>query len=116
MAKVIFNADTEILGNLKLTNVPNALGDFLTLDAQGNVRFRTAAQVGIEFTSTDKNYIHEQVASSSVWNIAHNLGKFASIIVVDSAKTVLLGQIEYIDINNVTLTFNSAFTGYAYFN
>ena len=65
---------------------------------------------------SDKNYVHNQIASSNTWNIANNLNKFASVSVVDSAGSVVIGEITYVDANNVTLTFSAAFSGKAYLN
>jgi len=61
-------------------------------------------------------FIFDQVAASTTWNIQHNLGKFPSITVIDTANTVVTGEYTYIDNNNVTLTFSAAFAGKAYLN
>ena len=61
-------------------------------------------------------FIFDQVAASTTWNIQHNLGKFPSITVIDTANTVVTGEYTYIDNNNVTLTFSAAFAGTAYLN
>tara|TARA_R110001592_G_scaffold6651_1_gene35817 strand:- start:114 stop:851 length:738 start_codon:yes stop_codon:yes gene_type:complete len=66
--------------------------------------------------ATDKTFIFDKVTPGTVWNVAHNLAKFPSITVIDSANTVVTGQYTYIDNNNVTLTFSAAFTGKAYLN
>ena len=57
-----------------------------------------------------------QVTPASTWNIQHNLGKFPSITVIDTAKTVVNGEYTYVDNNNVTLKFSAAFAGIAYLN
>ena len=64
----------------------------------------------------DKTFEFDKVTPGTVWNINHNLAKFPSITVIDSANTVVTGQYTYIDNNNVTLTFSVAFTGKAYLN
>jgi hypothetical protein len=64
----------------------------------------------------DKTYTHNQGLPSAIWTIAHGLDKKPSVMVVDTANTVVIGQIEYIDNNNITLTFNGSFSGYAYIN
>lgn len=64
----------------------------------------------------DKTYIHNQMASSAIWNIAHNLGKMPSITVVDTADSVVIGEVDYIDNNNLVLTFAFPFSGMAYLN
>ena len=77
----------------------------------------TAAELD-EFASGsgDKFYPYEQMAPATTWSINHNLGKFPSVTVVDSAGTVVGGDVTYNDANNVTLTFTAAFSGKAYLN
>lgn len=64
----------------------------------------------------DSNYIHVQSTASSDWSITHNLGKYPSITVVDSAGTIVYGTCEYINVNSVEVHFNGAFSGKAYLN
>lgn len=52
----------------------------------------------------------------SVWNINHGMGKRPSVTVIDTAGSVVQGEITYIDDNNLTLTFSAAFKGTAYLN
>ena len=61
-------------------------------------------------------YIYEQGVAASVWEINHNMGKFPSVTVVDSAGSQVIGAVEYKDINNLEITFNSSFSGKAYLN
>lgn len=58
--------------------------------------------------------IYQQTNSSNVWTIAHNLNRFPSVIVVDSAGSKVEGDIDYIDANNVRVTFGNAFAGTVY--
>ena len=64
----------------------------------------------------DLNFIYTQSTPSATWNITHNLGKFPSVSVVDSANTQVYGNVDYIDDNSLTLTFTGAFSGKAYLN
>ena len=66
--------------------------------------------------SKDKHYRHVQGLSANVWNIAHGLNKFPAVVVKDSAGTIVIGEIDYVDNNNLTLTFSGAFSGEAYLN
>jgi hypothetical protein len=61
-------------------------------------------------------YIHNQQQSTSSWEIEHNLNRFPSVEVVDSAGSVVIGNIIYVDENNITITFSAPFTGKAYLN
>jgi hypothetical protein len=66
--------------------------------------------------SGDKSYTHHQLAPSTVWTVAHNLGKYPAVEVVDSGGTVVEGDIAYLDANTLTLTFSVQFGGVAYCN
>ena len=64
----------------------------------------------------DKNYVHDQGTASNVWTINHNLGKYPSITVFDSAGTQVEGEVVFTDLNNLTITFNGGFSGTATLN
>ena len=61
-------------------------------------------------------YIHEQGLASDIWEINHNLNKWPSITVVDSAENVVMGDEQYIDNNTLVIRFNNSFKGKAYLN
>jgi len=64
----------------------------------------------------DANFVHSQGVAAAQWVINHNLAKKCSVTVVDSAGTVVIGQITYNSDNQVTLDFEAAFSGKAFFN
>ena len=64
----------------------------------------------------DKNYIHLQNTASNTWIINHNLNKYPAIAVVDSAGSEVVGDVEYIDTNNLRIKFKGAFKGKATLN
>lgn len=59
-------------------------------------------------------HVHTQGTASSTWTINHDLGGYPSVMVVDSAKTVVFGEISYTSTSQVVVNFSSAFSGYAY--
>lgn len=63
-----------------------------------------------------KTYIFEQAIPSATWNITHNLGKYPSVTVVDSAGEAVIITPTYIDENSLTLDFGAEFSGKAYLN
>lgn len=71
-------------------------------------------------TSTWKNraveYTHTQSVASNTWTINHNLGKYPSVMVVDSAGSVVIGDISYVTINQIIVYFSGTFSGKAYLN
>lgn len=64
----------------------------------------------------DKFFTHSQQVASSQWNIEHNLNKFPSVAVVDSANNWVMGEIQYINSNNLIIFFTAPFSGKAYLN
>ena len=61
-------------------------------------------------------YIHDQSSPSTTWVITHNLGKYPSVTIVDSANSEIIGEVNYSNTNSLTLTFSAAFSGKAYIN
>lgn len=53
----------------------------------------TPAQLGI---TDDRHHTHKQAQAAKVWTVAHNLGKRPAVTVVDSAGTVVIGEVDYI--------------------
>lgn len=64
----------------------------------------------------DKSYTFNQISSKEVWKIPHGLGKYPSVTVVDSGGNEVIGDIKYVDSNNVELRFIGGFSGVAYLN
>ena len=64
----------------------------------------------------DKTFVFTQAVPSATWSITHNLNKFPSVSVVDTANTQVFTIADYIDTNTLTLTFSAAFAGKAYLN
>jgi hypothetical protein len=64
----------------------------------------------------DRHYVHVQLAPSSVWIVDHSLGKFPAVTVVDSAGTVVVGDVDYQSESRIIITFSAPFSGKAYLN
>lgn len=65
-------------------------------------------------TVLTRRYVHTQPFVSSAWVINHNLNGKPSVTVVDSADTVVIGEVTYNSNSQVTVTFTAPFSGYAY--
>lgn len=89
-----------------LNNKPSINGVVL----EGN---KTTEELLIE---GDKFFSFLQMSPAEEWRIEHNLHKFPAVTVVDSGGTCVVGDTEYIDEDNVKITFQSAFAGKAYLN
>jgi hypothetical protein len=101
MRNIIGNKDSElIISDGKVLNNFNILGTL------------TAAN----FPDADKSFIFEQQIPSASWTIVHNLNKFPSVVVIDSAGSIVVGEISYTSLNQIILNFSSGFSGKAYLN
>lgn len=72
----------------------------------------TVVNVGTSF----QNYVFTQSSPSATWNITHNLGRRPSVTVVDSAGSVVIGEVTYTSDNALTIRFSAGFSGQAYLN
>lgn len=70
----------------------------------------------IEAVKKGTTYIHYQTVASTKWEIPHNMGRFPSVTVVDSAGTEVEVAVTYNDKNNCTLEMSAPFKGTAYLN
>lgn len=65
---------------------------------------------------SDLSYAHEQASASDLWTIVHNLGKYPSVTVVDSANDECEGSVNHISPNQLVISFSAAFSGRAFLN
>lgn len=95
---------------------PNTLtiGTVTTGDPAASITGISPNQVlNLVFPATGR-YIHTQATPATTWTINHALGGYPTVSVVDSAKTVVYGEITYISTSQIVVNFSSAFSGYAY--
>ena len=113
----ISNDQKQLVGQMGVVNATsnnyNDLSNKPSINDVILVGNKTGAELGIV---NDKNFVYVQATSSDIWEITHNLNKYPAVTVVDSGGSVVVGEIVYIDKNNVRITFASAFSGKAYFN
>lgn len=60
------------------------------------------------------SYTHTQSSASSTWTINHNLGYYPSVSVVDSGDNLVVGDVNYLSVNTVSVSFSASFGGKAY--
>ena len=113
----ISNDQKQLVGQMGVVNATsnnyNDLSNKPSINGVILVGNKTGAELGIV---NDKNFVYVQATSSDIWEITHNLNKYPAVTVVDSGGSVVIGEIVYIDKNNIRITFASAFSGKAYFN
>lgn len=135
MADVVFRAGTRAQYNALETYDNNTL--YWITDTQEVFKGATLFGIGAEATSAaagllsaeDKaalddliatslrdHFVYNQPVASSVWVIDHPLNKRPSVTVVDSAGSVVVGDITYNSDLQLEIRFSGAFSGKAYLN
>lgn len=113
-------AITPVTGNpnfLDLTlDAVNANGNILEDQFYGVAVYPGFINPHIDPIGGDKTFVYTQAVAASVWYVEHNLAKFPSVSVVSDDNTQVFGEVEYIDNDNLIITFNAAFSGKAYMN
>ena len=104
----IVSASTSRGTSVSLTSSSTSIS--VTSPAVNPISVTSNATVG------DKTKTHIQGVASSVWIVTHNLNKYPSVSVTDSAGSTVIGMIEYNSLNQVTLTFKASFSGRVHFN
>jgi N-acetylneuraminic acid mutarotase len=100
--------------------------DGTTLDPinRGETVTFESSNAGLSIVVTDNKltftaktgYVHTQTIAAAVWTIVHNLGKYPSVSIVDSANDEVIGEVNYTNVNQVVVTFSAAFSGKAFLN
>lgn len=67
-------------------------------------------------TLTSQTFVFEQGIPATEWVINHNLNKFPSVTLVDSSGRQFKAQIDYTNLNNLTVSMNGGTAGKAYLN
>ena len=63
-----------------------------------------------------ETYVHEQGVASAEWTINHNLNKFPSVSVVDSAGNEIIADVKYDSMNTCIIRMTGASKGKAFLN
>ncbi len=99
--------------------IPNKKDLVIITDSQAaNPKYKTksATLESLSNAGLDKNFVFTQGIPTTTWTIQHNLNKFCSVTVVSDSNNVMIGNITYDGLNELTITFSAAFSGKAYLN
>lgn len=78
---------------------------------------RVSANEDVAANTADRHtpfYLHVQEVASNTWTIMHNLNRYASVAIIDSSNRQVIGDIEYLNTNQIIVSFNGSFAGKAY--
>jgi hypothetical protein len=103
-------------------NSTNLVVELSTVDPSSSVRSVNGktGHVVIDYPDISSSpvnqvkYVHNQTTISNQWNIAHNLGFFPNITILDNANRVVEADIQYVNINNAKIVMNVGISGTAY--
>jgi hypothetical protein len=105
-------------GNLGDIYIDTATGNFYGPKTEAgwpDTPFFTALNVeAADAAVLNDRHIHTQSAASSTWSISHALGGRPSVTIVDSAGTVVVGEVVYNSNTVITVLFSAPFSGFAY--
>lgn len=113
--------ETVLIERADETVVSDSVDCFVTVDTSDVVIVDVGAQ-GARGPKGDPGsgggggtlYDHSQLTPLSTWVIQHDMGRYCSVTVLDSAGTLVVGDVHYDSVNQVTVTFSSAFAGTAH--
>lgn len=61
-------------------------------------------------------YVHSQDGSATPWVINHALHKYPSVFCVDNGGNQIVGELTYVNSQQVTIDFSEPISGKAYLN
>jgi len=87
-----------------------------TINDSGNTINYPSTSALVEYVAKYNYYRFTQTIASTTWNINHNLNKYPSVVTRNNTGKIMVGEIQYIDENNVIVNFNSPNSGVAEIN
>jgi len=66
--------------------------------------------------SVDLNMVYVQATPATVWEIQHNFHKYPSVSIIDDDGQIMEGQVDYVDTDNLAITFSEPVSGRATIN
>jgi Major tropism determinant N-terminal domain len=61
-------------------------------------------------------YVHVQNVPAELWEVTHDLGKYPSVVVIDSAGNMFETDVDYITVNHLAIRFPGPTSGTATMN
>ncbi len=82
----------------------------------GDITVQTDLWSYLSSLITQNNFVFDKQVAASVWVVVHNMGKFPSVSIVDTANDQVEGEVRYNSNNQLTITFTAPVAGKAYLN
>ena len=113
---------TAIAQDSSETNFYDLSLTLLGSNNNGNLQNLNSYSINV-FTAGDKNLLHTQSSASNSWTVNHNMGKYPSVSIVECDPSanetdgdLVIGEVTYNSVNQLTIKFAAAISGVAYIN
>lgn len=128
--EIIYELETVVVGDVVSFTIDQILplgGCWVEILAGGYVfpsdnrmkllvtRSATAYQLA-DLVEVKDYHEHRQDTPAENWEISHDLMKYPSVTVIDSAGNVVYGHVQYLSKSRVRISFSAAFSGRAILN
>lgn len=96
-----------------LAQIQTLQNNYNALLAAGGISGSGASTSTFTYAPNDLNYTFIQQNPSKIWNVNHNLNKYPTVGIYDTAGTELMADITIIDKNNLQIMFENPVAGTA---
>lgn len=112
----IIDSDFEIKDNVDTTKIAKFEASAITTGTTRTYTFpdNDGTIALVDDIISKSTFEFTQAVPSITWSITHNLAFYPNVTVVDSGNNVVIGEVDYIDNNSLTITFSASFSGKAY--
>jgi hypothetical protein len=90
-------------------------GETLTFESANSGLAIAVSNNKLTFTAK-LGYVFTQSTPSTTWTINHDLNKYPSVNIVDSANDEVIGEVNYASASQIVIRFSAAFSGKAFLN
>ena len=70
----------------------------------------------LDAIEASETFVHDQSTTATTWTVTHNLGRRPAVMAFDSVNREILGRVDHVSDNELTIEFNQATSGKAYCN
>ena len=106
----LINYTNEIVLNVVETNNSS------TIEFVDNSQPTEIQVVTLGRAQSDKHFVFTQSDPSNTWVITHTLNKYPAVEVVNTAHEIIIGEVTYNSLSQITINFNQNTTGKAFLN
>lgn len=82
----------------------------------GPISSQTDLWAYLTFFNQQNTFVYDAQVASATWVVVHNMGKFPSVTIVDTAGDEMDALVKHNSNNQLTITFSAAVSGKAYLN